>query len=164
MSSHLFYAGLVTLMGFHAVGAATEMPEQNSPRLQSVPLEEFKKLEEAYATQQTKLQRVLGQDVFVSKGLVHDGRIVTFAIWTDSVQTALPKTDFVWLQDSEMSRWFVVPRSELETALGTLQELDGSSPARYLTPARIPADYFAGLEEHFEPPKGFPQRLANGRR
>jgi hypothetical protein len=159
--------GLLLLGALLSYGSASaETPTTAGPATLVVNPEEWNRLEAAYANQQAALQARLGPDVFVAsyRGLVHDGRVVTFATWTDSVKTALPKTDFVWLQDAKMTRWFVVSWSDLETAIGKLPELEQTNPPRYLTPANIPASYFSSLEKTFVPPKGFPEKVATGRK
>ncbi len=161
MSKRVLAAGLAAL-----VASAGISPPVVASSDSVVPSStEWKDRATAYALQQQELQRDLGDDYYVAsyKGLVHQGQLVTFSIWTDSVPTALPKTDFVWLQDSKMSYWFVVSWSDLEAAIGEFPRLESADPPRYLTPATIPASYFNTLEENFVPPLGFPRRVASGR-
>ncbi|HEU0310954.1 MAG TPA: hypothetical protein VFR36_07030 [Sphingomicrobium sp.] len=166
MSKRVFFAGLVALLGCGVASAATNPSDGASPNSSFSPSKEWMHLQAAYAGQQEGLQLDLGNSVFVAsyQGVVHDGQLATFSIWTDSVPTALPKTDFVWLQDAKMTRWFVVPWSDLEAAIGKLSALERVEPPRYLTPANIPPSYFSSLEKTFVPPRGFPERLATGSR
>lgn len=165
MLRHVFHAGLAFAIGSAAMSSTAGASERKASAVKRPALETFRSMEEAYSVQRAALQQEYGQDVYVAsyQGLVHEGQIVTFAIWTDTVPTVLPKTDFIWLQNAKMSRWFVVPWSEIESP-APLSKLDQPGPARYLTPARIPADFFAGLAEHYQPPKGFPERMASGQR
>jgi hypothetical protein len=162
----VFFAGLVALFGCGMAGAQPNLSSEASPNSSYVPSKEWMQLQSAYATQQEKLQRDLGSGVFVAsyKGVIYDGQMATFSIWTDTAVTALPKAEFVWLQDAKMTRWFVVPWSDLEAAIGKLPALERVDPPRYLTPANIPAPYFSSLEKTYVPPKGFPERLATGHR
>ena len=164
--SRVFLIGLVALLGCGAASAATNPSNAASPNSSFLAPKSWIQLQTAYAGQQEGLQRDLGNSVFVAsyKGVVHEGQVATFSIWTDSVVTALPKTDFVWLQDAKMTRWFVVPWSDLEAAIGKLPALERVDPPRYLTPANIPASYFRKLEKTFVPPPGFPERIATGSR
>jgi len=166
MLKYVVFASLVPLLGCGAPGAAETPSDEATPDAVSLNAEDFSDLEAAYGRQQLALQRDLGDSVFVAsyRGLVQNGRLITFSIWTDSVPTALPKTQFVWLQDAKMSRWFVVAWSDLEAAIGNLPSIEGTEPPRYLTPANIPASYFSQLEQAFVAPEGFPERLAAGRR
>jgi hypothetical protein len=117
-----------------------------------------------YADQHVSLQDSLGDEIFVAayQGVIHEGQTKTFSVWTDCIVTALPKTDFIWLQDAEATRWFVVPWLELEAAVGTLRPLEGVEPPRFLTPMNIPVSYFLGLEKSHTPPPGFPVEMASG--
>ena len=160
------FAGLAALLSYGAASATMNPSAIVSSESLISPSEDWMHLEAAYAGQQEGLQRDLGTSVFVAsyKGVVHNGQLATFSVWTDTVVTALPKTDFVWLQDANMTRWFVVPWSDLEAAVGKLPALERVDPPRYLTPANIPASYFSRLEETFVSPRGFPERLATGPR
>lgn len=166
MSKHVFFVGCAALLSCGVANAATNTSGGTSPNTSFSPSREWLQLQAAYDNQQPELQRDLGNSVFVAsyQGLVHDGRLVTFSIWTDSVVTALPKTDFVWLQNAEMTRWFVVAWSDLEAAIGNLPTLEHVNPPRYLTPANIPPSYFSNLEKTFVPPRDFPESLATGSR
>ena len=93
-----------------------------------------------------------------------DGHLSTFSIWTYFVLKSCQKLTLVWLQDVKMTKWFVVPWSDLEAAVGQLPELNAVEPHRYLTPANIPAVYFLGSEKSFTPPEGFPKRISSGHR
>ena len=163
--NQILIAGLV--LCFTNISAALPARAENEVQsgMSRSDMESFTKTEQAYLHQQSKLQGQLGEDVFVAsyKGIVHDDRIVTFAIWTDTVPTALPKTDFIWLQNSTMSKWYVVSWSEFEDAI-PLSVLDQEGPIRYLTPSVMPAGFFAGLEKDFEAPAGFPEAIASGQR
>ena len=166
MSKRVFFAGLAALLSCGAASAATNPSDGASPDSSFSASEEWLQLQATYADQQPRLQRDLGENVFVAsyQAIAHDGRLATFSIWTDSVATALPKTDFVWLQNAKMTRWFVVAWSDLEAAIGAIPALEQVDPPRYLTPAKIPSSYFSRLEKTFVPPRGFPERVATGRR
>ena len=155
---------LAVLLGCGSAGAAGPSIGRHADAAMSP--EDWDRMEVAYASQQKVLQSELGQGIFVAsyKGLVHDGRVVTFSIWTDSVRTALPKTDFVWLQNAKMTHWFVVRWSDLEAAIGKLPALEQRDPPRYLTPTNISRSYFNRLEKTFVAPAGFPKKMATGRR
>ena len=169
MMRRILIAGLTAWLGCgQAIAASAEPnPTVGRPESQVYAISEAERsILQAYSEQREALQKTLGDNVFVAdcKGIVHDNHLATFAIWTDSVPTALPKTDFVWLQDAKMKRWFVVSWSDLESAIGKLTALKQVDPQRYLTPANIPVSYFKTLERAFVPPKGFPERVASGRR
>jgi len=164
MSKSILSVGFVVLLVCDPLRAQTVTSEVvvNS----AAETEDWNRMEAAYSSQQPVLQNKLGQSVFVAsfKGLEYDGRVITFSIWTDGAKTALPRTDFVWLQNSKMSRWFVVSWSDLEAAIGELPALEGANPPRYVTPQNIPATYLRHLEKNFVAPQGFPSKIATGRR
>lgn len=154
-------AGLAAL----SIAMALSLSSVTSAEPNAASVMEFNERAASYAAQQKQLQNELGSRYFVAsyKALVYQNRLITFATWTDTVLTALPKTDFIWLQDAKASFWFVVSWSDLEKAIGVIPKMDVAGPPRYLTPASIPAAYFAALKENFVPASGFPERVASGR-
>ncbi len=161
----IIIAGVVIYLASLGTALPASANDEVQSGVASSEMEEFARTEQAYLQQQSMLQGEFGENVFVAsyKGIVHEDRVVSFAIWTDTVPTALPKTDFVWLQNSTMSKWYVVSWSELEDAV-PLSVLDQEGPGRYLTPAMMPAGFFAGFEKDFQAPAGFPEAIASGQR
>jgi hypothetical protein len=111
-----------------------------------------------YSAQREALQKKLGHGIFVASyyGMEHEGRIVTWAVWSDGVRTALPKAEYVMVQNEDFSKRYVVSWNDFRASVTSLQEMRGISPARFLTPERVPAEYMKALQTAYVPPVGFP--------
>lgn len=112
-----------------------------------------------YSGQREPLQKQLGEDIFVAKyqGIVKDdGSMVTFAVWADSVPTALPKVDFVMVQTEDFSQQYMVSWDDLQRNVGAIKQMPNVGPPRFLTPAAIPAKYLDHLRTHYVHPVGWP--------
>lgn len=111
-----------------------------------------------YSGQREELQFRLGAGIYVAKylAIVVEDRLRSFAVWTDGVSTALPKTDFVVIQSADYAQRYTVRWEDLELAAGPFPKLDGIDPPRYLTPAHFPAGYLAKVGAGYTPPAGLP--------
>lgn len=103
--------------------------------------------ESLYQDQHDKLQKKLGEDVFVASYTVlqaKDGRLASYATWTHTVPTLLPRTDLVGFvemtgdePDAEPKVLGFVPWERAKKILGTHMRPDGRNPQRWAT-----GDYF----------------------
>jgi hypothetical protein len=100
-----------------------------------------------YAEQQPRLQELVGQEVFVARLRVATppggAGVVSFASWTRTVPTLLPRADMVVLSEPGAKAplgW--VPWSRLLEVCGSHLEPDGRSPPRWAT-----GDWFPGPAE-----------------
>jgi hypothetical protein len=105
---------------------------------------------ELYSDQHDGLQTLLGEDVFVAKlSGVQDkatDRIASYAAWTRTVPTALPRADVISLIEIDASEKAkvigIVSWTRLMTVAGDRLKRDTRSPPRWST-----GDYFPSAAE-----------------
>ena len=96
-------------------------------------------LAQAYAGQKNLLDDLhqrRGTDIFVASatGVEKDGQLMTYSVWTEGVDTLLPRTDLVVLsrlKDGQLGQTIFVPWDAATAMLSALMEPTDHVPVRY---------------------------------
>jgi len=112
-------------------------------------------LAQAYAGQKNLLDDLhqrRGTDIFVASatGVEKDGQLMTYSVWTEGVDTLLPRTDLVVLsrlKDGQLAQTIFVPWDAAVAALSALMEPTDHVPARFRARQFPDAQQWSALAE-----------------
>jgi hypothetical protein len=113
----------------------------------------FQDTAQTYAGQKNMLDDLhqrRGMDIFVASatGVEKDGRLMTYSVWTEGVDTLLPRTDLVVLsriKDGQIAQSIFVPWDAAVAALSALMEPTDDVPPRFRARKFPDADQWTAL-------------------
>jgi hypothetical protein len=113
----------------------------------------FQDFAQTYAGQKNLLDDLherRGTDIFVASatGVEKDGQLLTYSVWTEGVDTLLPRTDLIVLnrmKDGKVGQSIFVPWDAAVAALSALMEPTDHVPPRFRASRFPDADQWAAL-------------------